>query len=65
MTQRKPGGHRAVFIAEGNLSREGLGPQKQPLDDGRQLDSREIRFDINLEAILQPTTLTARQSPNR
>lgn len=48
------GGQRAVFTAEGTLNREDWGlTWNQPLDNGGLLVSREIRIEIETEAILQ------------
>jgi polyisoprenoid-binding protein YceI len=49
------GGHRAVFTAAGTLNREDWGlTWNLPLDGGGLLVSREIRIEIELEAVLQP-----------
>jgi polyisoprenoid-binding protein YceI len=49
------GGHRAVFTAAGTLDREDWGlTWNLPLDGGGLLVSREIRIEIELEAVLQP-----------
>jgi polyisoprenoid-binding protein YceI len=48
------GGQRAVFTAEGTLNREDWGlTWNQLLDNGGLLVSREIRIEIETEAILQ------------
>lgn len=50
------GGQRAVFTAEGTLNREDWGlTWNAPLDNGGMLVSREIRIEIEAEAVLQPT----------
>ena len=49
------GGQRAVFTAAGTLDREDWGlTWNLPLDGGGLLVSREIRIEIDLEAVLQP-----------
>jgi polyisoprenoid-binding protein YceI len=49
------GGQRAIFTAEGTLNREDWGlTWNQPLDGGGLLVSKEIRIEVNLEAVLQP-----------
>jgi len=49
------GGQRAVFTAEGTLNREDWGlAWNMPLDGGGLLVSKEIRIEINAEAVLQP-----------
>jgi polyisoprenoid-binding protein YceI len=49
------GGHRAVFTAAGTLNREDWGlTWNMPLDGGGLLVSKEIRIEIDLEAVLQP-----------
>jgi polyisoprenoid-binding protein YceI len=49
------GGQRAVFSASGTLNREDWGLSwNMPLDGGGLLVSREIRIEIELEAVLQP-----------
>jgi polyisoprenoid-binding protein YceI len=49
------GGHRAVFTAAGTLNREDWGlTWNMPLDNGGLLVSREIRIEIETEAVLQP-----------
>jgi polyisoprenoid-binding protein YceI len=49
------GGHRAIFTAAGTINREDWGlTWNLPLDGGRLLVSREIRIEIELEAVLQP-----------
>jgi hypothetical protein len=51
------GAHRAVFTAAGTLNREDWGLTRNvPLDGGGLLVSREIRIEIELEAVLQPCT---------
>ena len=48
------GGHRAVFTAGGTLNREDWGlTWNMPLDGGGLLVSKEIRIEIDLEAVLQ------------
>ena len=48
------GGQRAVFTAEGTLNREEWGlTWNMPLDNGGLLVSREIRIEIEAEAVLQ------------
>ena len=48
------GGHRAVFTASGTLNREDWGlTWNMPLNGGGLLVSREIRIEIELEAVLQ------------
>jgi len=48
------GGHRAVFTASGTLNREDWGlTWNMPLDGGGLLVSKEIRIEIDLEAVLQ------------
>jgi polyisoprenoid-binding protein YceI len=48
------GGHRAVFTASGTLDREDWGlTWNLPLDGGGLLVSKEIRIEIELEAVLQ------------
>jgi polyisoprenoid-binding protein YceI len=48
------GGHRAVFTASGTLNREDWGlTWNVPLDGGGLLVSKEIRIEIDLEAVLQ------------
>ena len=48
------GGHRAVFTANGTLNREDWGlTWNMPLDGGGLLVSKEIRIEIDLEAVLQ------------
>jgi len=50
------GSQRAVFTAEGTLNREDWGlTWNMPLDNGGLLVSREIRIEIEAEAVLQPT----------
>ena len=49
------GGHRAVFTAAGTVNREDWGlTWNLPLDGGGLLVSKEIRIEIELEAVLQP-----------
>lgn len=49
------GGHRAVFSAAGTIDREDWGlTWNLPLDGGGLVVSREIRIEIELEAVLQP-----------
>ena len=49
------GGHRAVFTAAGSIDREDWGlTWNLPLDGGGFVVSREIRIEIELEAVLQP-----------
>jgi polyisoprenoid-binding protein YceI len=49
------GGHRAVFTAAGTINREDWGlTWNLPLDGGGLLVSKEIRIEIELEAVLQP-----------
>ena len=49
------GGQRAIFTAEGTLNREDWGlTWNLPLDGGGLLVSKDIRIEINLEAVLQP-----------
>jgi len=48
------GGQRAIFTAEGTLNREDWGlTWNMPLDNGGLLVSREIRIEIEAEAVLQ------------
>jgi polyisoprenoid-binding protein YceI len=48
------GGHRAVFTASGTLNREDWGVTwNMPLDGGGLLVSKEIRVEIDFEAVLQ------------
>ncbi len=48
------GGHRAVFTAAGTINREDWGlTWNLPLDGGGLLVSKEIRIEIELEAVLQ------------
>ena len=50
------GGQRAIFSAEATLNREDWGlTWNMPLDGGGLLVSREIRIEINAEAVLQST----------
>ena len=49
------GGHRAVFTASGTIDREDWGlTWNLPLAGGGLVVSREIRIEIELEAVLQP-----------
>ena len=49
------GGHRAVFTAVGTIDREDWGlTWNLPLDGGGLLVSKEIRIEIELEAVLDP-----------
>ena len=49
------GGQRAIFTAEGTLNREDWGlTWNMPLDGGGLLVSREIRIEIEAEAVLEP-----------
>jgi polyisoprenoid-binding protein YceI len=49
------GGHRIVFSAAGTVNREDWGlTWNLPLDGGGLVVSREIRIEIELEAVLQP-----------
>ena len=49
------GGHRAVFTAAGTVNREDWGlTWNMPLDGGGLLVSKEIRIEIELEAVLEP-----------
>src|SRR5215469_10060464 len=49
------GGHRAVFAAAGTVNREDWGlTWNMPLDNGGLLVSKEIRIEIEMEAVLQP-----------
>jgi len=49
------GGHRAVFTAAGIINQEDWGlTWNLPLDGGGLVVSREIRIEIELEAVLQP-----------
>ena len=48
------GGHRAVFTASGTINREDWGPTWNMPIDGGLLVSKEIRIEIDLEAVLQP-----------
>jgi polyisoprenoid-binding protein YceI len=49
------GGHRVVFAAAGTIDREDWGlTWNLPLDGGGLVVSREIRIEIELEAVLQP-----------
>jgi polyisoprenoid-binding protein YceI len=48
------GGQRAIFTAEGTLNREDWGVTwNMPLDNGGLLVSKEIRIEIEAEAVLQ------------
>jgi polyisoprenoid-binding protein YceI len=50
------GGQRAIFTAEGTLNREDWGlTWNVPLDNGGLLVSKEIRIEIEAEAVLQPS----------
>jgi polyisoprenoid-binding protein YceI len=49
------GGHRAIFTAEGTLNREDWGlTWNMPLDGGGLLVSKDIRIEIETEAVLEP-----------
>ena len=49
------GGHRAVFAAAGTVNREDWDlTWNMPLDNGGLLVSKEIRIEIEMEAVLQP-----------
>ena len=49
------GGHRAVFTAAGTVNREDWGlTWNMALDGGGLLVSKEIRIEIELEAVLEP-----------
>jgi polyisoprenoid-binding protein YceI len=49
------GGHRAVFTAAGTINREDWGlTWNMPLEGGGLLVSREIRIEIELEAVFEP-----------
>ena len=49
------GGQRAIFTAEAPLNREDCGlTWNMPLDNGGLLVSRDIRIEIETEAVLQP-----------
>ena len=49
------GGHRVVFTAVGMMNREDWDlTWNMPLDGGGLLVSKEIRIEIELEAVLQP-----------
>ncbi len=49
------GGQRAIFTAEGTLNREDWGlTWNMPLDGGGLLVSKDIRIEIQAEAVLQP-----------
>jgi polyisoprenoid-binding protein YceI len=51
------GGQRAIFTAEGTLNREDWGlTWNMPLDNGSLLVSKEIRIEIEAEAVLQPAS---------
>jgi polyisoprenoid-binding protein YceI len=51
------GGQRAIFTAEGTLNREDWGlTWNMPLDNGGLLVSKEIRIEIEAEAVLQPAS---------
>jgi polyisoprenoid-binding protein YceI len=48
------GGHRAIFTASGTVNREDWGlTWNMPLDGGSLVVSREIRIEIDLEAVLE------------
>jgi polyisoprenoid-binding protein YceI len=50
------GGQRAIFSAEGTINREDWGLSwNMPIDGGGLLVSRDIRIEIELEAVLQPS----------
>jgi polyisoprenoid-binding protein YceI len=50
------GGHRAIFTAQATLNREDWGlTWNMPLDGGGLLVSKEIRIEIDAEAVLQST----------
>ena len=50
------GGQRAIFTAETTINREDWGlTWNMPLDGGGLLVSKEIRIEINVEAVLQST----------
>ena len=54
------GGQRAIFTAETTINREDWGlTWNMPLDGGGLLVSKEIRIEINVEAVLQSTALPA------
>jgi polyisoprenoid-binding protein YceI len=49
------GGQRAIFTASGTVNREDWGLSwNMPLDGGGLVVSREIRVEIDLEAVLEP-----------
>ena len=49
------GGQRAIFTAQGTLNREDWGlTWNMPLDGGGLLVSKDIRIEIEAEAVLQP-----------
>ena len=48
------GGHRAVFTASGTINREDWGLTWNMPIDGGLLVSKEVRIEIDLEAVLQP-----------
>jgi len=49
------GGQRAIFTASGTVNREDWGlTWNMPLDGGGLVVSREIRIEIDLEAVLEP-----------
>ena len=51
------GGQRAIFTAAGTLNREDWGlTWNMPLDNGSLLVSKEIRIEIEAEAVLQPAS---------
>ena len=50
------GGRRAIFTADTTINREDWGlTWNMPLDGGGLLVSKEIRIEINVEAVLQST----------
>jgi hypothetical protein len=52
----RQGGHRVIFTAAGTVDREDWGiTWNLPLDGGGLLVSREIRIEIELEAVLEPS----------
>lgn len=54
------GGHRAIFTADGTLNREDWGlTWNMPLDNGGLLASKEIRIEIEAEAVFQPAATPA------
>ena len=49
------GGQRAIFTAEGTLNREDWGlTWNMPIDGGGLLVSKDIRIEVEAEAVLQP-----------